>query len=1409
MRVLDEEGTVERIARGDVWTPQFRAAPERRFRVTLVVDESRSMVVWRQTAHELYILLRWTGAFRDLRLMRMNGDAGTVPESVALAGEHLVLVLSDCVSRAWWDGSAFRKLEEWGQSAAVCLLQSLPEPLWTRTALRGAEGAALRRRGQALANARLEADALDPWLAPALPDGLRLPVATLQPGSVGALASLLANPEGGWSRGIVVPRAMAESAVPTAPVKTPAEERVRTFRRLASPIALRLARLVAVVPGVVSLQVIRLIRCAMVREASQVHEAEVLLGGLLYAVRDPGEDLARTNDIYFELHDGVADLLLDGLPGPDWIEVRTKVSDYAERHWGVPRGFRAFLSDPRAAALGTEVSTYPFARLAAAKLKGRGGEPARTVAHGAEERHGPRKIEIETSDPRLRIMISSTTVDLPEHREETIAAIYRMGHFAVVLENEPAVDSDAIKFSLEKVEQSQVYLGIFAFRYGYIPDDPIRNPDRHSITELEYRHAVKLGIPRLIFLARDSHLFTAKQTDFDEEKRTKLEKLKAELQESEICGFFDSPAKLREEVLVSLQRLEVRLIQPAAIAATAAAPQPLPRPPELYAVPPYILTDTFIGGSSELDRLDAWARSSDPIMVIAGIGGLGKSALTWEWMNSRAPAVIANLAGRVWWSFYEKGTSMVTFVRHALAYLTGQDPEALGKESSHYQRGQQLLAELRRRPYLLVLDGFERVLTAYHQLDDRVEESSHYQRVDLRDCVNPPDGELLTQLLRCAPSKILISTRLFPRELEDRVSRQPIRGVAHLNLNGLSPDDALAFMRRAGVKGDETAMLAFADQFGRHPLLLNLVCGMIVDYRKKPYDFDAWRADPIHGGALKLSELDLKQRYTYILHFALAGLDEQTRKLLCRFAVLAENATYDTLAVLNPFLPPKPEVVEEPVDPSRSKEWRQLSHDEKQKAQTTYRQALELHRRSQEAVQAYYASAEYRRAVKAFDGALKELENRGLLHWDREANSYEIHPVVRGYAAEMLDEEERTAVFRRVGTHFASLPPDDPASATELAHLAHSLEIYRALVGAGRLDEAVSFYRQKLHDALFFQIAAYPVILELLKPLFRNDLRGIPWLASASDQSHVLNDLAMVYVHTGQVENSLPVWANLLKLTLAAENWAESVTTLLNLRDAYNRLHRRAEGNAALSLARTLAEAAGSTAGVTRVIYEQMCESITQGRFAEGERLDADFQRQPRDHRGFYRPGGAEFCRCESLFFQGKLTIADWQAGHDLAVQHRNVHQQHRFLALRAEWDLSQDRPVQALEAIDQALQLTNQRGTSRRDYHDVRACTLARLGRPDDALAELQEGEGGLFAAETYQVLGDNDQARACALNAYRWAWGEGPPFIDWYYLERSRELLRQLGLPEPQLQPFDPSKVQPIPFEREIRAAIQRLGA
>jgi len=86
-------------------------------------------------------------------------------------------------------------------------------------------------------------------------------------------------------------------------------------------------------------------------------------------------------------------------------------------------------------------------------------------------------------------MISSTSVDLPEHRPEVRDACLREGYFPDMMESLPARDADAIRVSLEMVDRADVYIGIFAWRYGH-------KPEGHdiSITEMEFNRAGERGI---------------------------------------------------------------------------------------------------------------------------------------------------------------------------------------------------------------------------------------------------------------------------------------------------------------------------------------------------------------------------------------------------------------------------------------------------------------------------------------------------------------------------------------------------------------------------------------------------------------------------------------------------------------------------------------------------------------------------------------------------------------------------------------------------------------------------------------------------------------------------------------------------------------------------------------------------
>lgn len=101
------------------------------------------------------------------------------------------------------------------------------------------------------------------------------------------------------------------------------------------------------------------------------------------------------------------------------------------------------------------------------------------------------------SEHKKTVIVSSTARDLPEHREEVMDACLRQSMFPKMMEHLPASDADAIAESLKLVDEANIYLGIFAHRYGYVP----KGYDI-SITEMEYNRAVERGIPRMKAMRR-------------------------------------------------------------------------------------------------------------------------------------------------------------------------------------------------------------------------------------------------------------------------------------------------------------------------------------------------------------------------------------------------------------------------------------------------------------------------------------------------------------------------------------------------------------------------------------------------------------------------------------------------------------------------------------------------------------------------------------------------------------------------------------------------------------------------------------------------------------------------------------------------------------------------------------------
>jgi Domain of unknown function (DUF4062)/HEAT repeats/NACHT domain len=154
-----------------------------------------------------------------------------------------------------------------------------------------------------------------------------------------------------------------------------------------------------------------------------------------------------------------------------------------------------------------------------------------------------------------RIYISSTYGDLQAHREKVYRVLRQLGHDVIAMEDYVAADERPVDKCLADVGSCDLYLGIFAHRYGYVPAHD--NPASRSITELEYRHAVARNIPRLAFLLDlktawppgDMDVFTG-----DGDRGARIKTLRDELEQDRLASYFSSPDDLAQKVSVAVSR---------------------------------------------------------------------------------------------------------------------------------------------------------------------------------------------------------------------------------------------------------------------------------------------------------------------------------------------------------------------------------------------------------------------------------------------------------------------------------------------------------------------------------------------------------------------------------------------------------------------------------------------------------------------------------------------------------------------------------------------------------------------------------------------------------------------------------------------------------------------------------------
>jgi hypothetical protein len=148
----------------------------------------------------------------------------------------------------------------------------------------------------------------------------------------------------------------------------------------------------------------------------------------------------------------------------------------------------------------------------------------------------------------LKIYVSSTKVDLDACRTRVSYVIRRFGDLDVAMEHYAAGEIRPLDRCLQDVANCDVYVGIFAWRSGFVPDGYTE-----SITELEYAQAERLKKPRLIFLLDEDAPWPPKWIDKD---RTSIERLRARVSNATVAAFFKTEDGLAAELSASLANLQ-------------------------------------------------------------------------------------------------------------------------------------------------------------------------------------------------------------------------------------------------------------------------------------------------------------------------------------------------------------------------------------------------------------------------------------------------------------------------------------------------------------------------------------------------------------------------------------------------------------------------------------------------------------------------------------------------------------------------------------------------------------------------------------------------------------------------------------------------------------------------------------
>lgn len=162
---------------------------------------------------------------------------------------------------------------------------------------------------------------------------------------------------------------------------------------------------------------------------------------------------------------------------------------------------------------------------------------------------------------RLSIFLSSTSKDLEHYRDQLADTIVQLGMYPITMQAFTPTGDNPVQMSYNYLQEADVFVGIYANRYGYIPDSDVsyttadgaqRQPDGETgITHMEYQWAREREIPLLLYVMENAET----QPNANPVDRRRAAAFREMILEQHVVGFFSTQEELARKVTVGLASL--------------------------------------------------------------------------------------------------------------------------------------------------------------------------------------------------------------------------------------------------------------------------------------------------------------------------------------------------------------------------------------------------------------------------------------------------------------------------------------------------------------------------------------------------------------------------------------------------------------------------------------------------------------------------------------------------------------------------------------------------------------------------------------------------------------------------------------------------------------------------------------